>query len=85
VRLRVWCPIVADRNGRKLYLFVGMSTEGSVLLKSMFKASLVASAVFAIAWFRAPIVGSASFQAINGETTWGGMRVARPLFAISTR
>jgi hypothetical protein len=29
-----------------------MSTEGSVLLKSMFKASLVASAVFAIAWFR---------------------------------
>jgi hypothetical protein len=31
-----------------------MSTEGSVLLKSMFKASLVASAVFAIAWFRLP-------------------------------
>jgi hypothetical protein len=39
---------------QKLYLFNGMSTEGSVLLKSMFKASLVASAVFAIAWFRVP-------------------------------
>jgi hypothetical protein len=39
---------------KKLYLFNGMSTEGSVLLKSMFKASLVASAVFAIAWFRVP-------------------------------
>jgi hypothetical protein len=31
-----------------------MSTEGPVLPKSMFKASLVASAVFAIAWFRMP-------------------------------
>jgi hypothetical protein len=39
---------------RKLYSFNGMSTEGSVLLKSMLKASLVASAVFAIAWFRVP-------------------------------
>jgi hypothetical protein len=31
-----------------------MSTEGSVLPKSMFKASLAASAIFAIAWFRMP-------------------------------
>ena len=31
-----------------------MSTEGSVLLKSVFKASIVASTVFAIAWFRVP-------------------------------
>jgi hypothetical protein len=34
--------------------FNGISTEGFGLLKSMFKASLVASAVFAIAWFRVP-------------------------------
>ena len=48
--------IETERAGyrRKLYSFNGMSTEGSVLLKSMLKASLVASAVFAIAWFRVP-------------------------------
>jgi hypothetical protein len=34
--------------------FSGISTERFGLLKSMFKASLVASAVFAIAWFRVP-------------------------------
>lgn len=41
-------------QGRKLYSFNDVSTEGFFLVKSIFKASLVASAVFAIAWFRMP-------------------------------
>ena len=43
-----------DRLGSKAVFLRRYDHGGSVLPKSMFKASFVASAVFAIAWFRMP-------------------------------